>query len=164
VFRDGEIDERLALPLEVEQVTVAAVAHDPSLGLGHDRLAVGVKQVINGGPFYFGAVRDHGRAGDAAPVVFVGIREIVATVDARQTPVDTGLMLVVAGTVFREHAFAIGRNDGVQVGAKIGTGVLREDRRGDAVAEDRERLRGGVLTERERAGRDARNGSNEGEE
>ena len=85
-FRDGHIDETLALPLEIEQVAIAAVAHGPRLRLGHDRLAGVVEHAVDGGPLHHVAVIGEDLAGDAAPVAVGGIVKIVAAVDAGQAP------------------------------------------------------------------------------
>ena len=108
IFRDGEIDETLAPPFEIKQVAVATVAHGPRLRLGHDRLPGAVEEMVNSGPFDFAALRDDRLAGDAAPVAVVGVVEIVSAVDAREAPVDAGLVLVVIGAKFGEDALAVG--------------------------------------------------------
>ena len=152
IFRDGNIDETLAFPFKIEKVTVTAVAHGPGLCLRHDRLAGGVEHMVEGGPFHRAAVLGEDFAGYAAPVAIGGIVEIVAAVDAREAPVDAGLVLVVAGAELGEHALPVGRNDRVQVGAKIGFRVLREDGCDDVVTIHGDRVRAGVLAQREVGG------------
>jgi hypothetical protein len=58
----------------------------------------------------------------------------------------------MAGAEFGEHALAVWRDDGVQIGAEIGFRVLREDGFDDVVTIHGDRVRAGVLTQREVGG------------
>ena len=149
VFADGEIDEGLAGPLEFEDVALDFVVERPELGLGHDRFAGLVEEVVGGGPFNLRALRDDGGAGDAAPVTVAGVVEIVAAVEAGETPVEAGLVFVMAGAELGEDAFAVGGFDRVDVGPEIGAGVLREDGLLFAGAEDGDGFGDGVFAEGE---------------
>ena len=72
------------------------------------------------------------------------------------------LVLVVAGAELGKHALTVGRDDGVQIGAEIGFRVLREDGFGDVVTIHGDRVRAGVLTQREVCG--VGGGQGDGEE
>ena len=50
--------------------------------------------------------------------------KIIATVDARIAPIDTGLVFVMARAVFCQYAFSIGSLNWVQVRPKISLGIL----------------------------------------
>ena len=79
--------------------------------------------------------------------------EVVASVDTREAPVDTGLVLVMARAVLGEDTAAVGRGDRMQVGTPIGLRVLRDDRRGRPGPIHRDRSRGSVLPDRQRSSR-----------
>lgn len=55
--------------------------------------------------------------------------EIVAAVELCRFPVEAGLVLVMVRAELGEHALAIGRDNGVEVGAEIRARVLGENRR-----------------------------------
>ena len=121
----GEIDEALALPFQIEQITVTVIAHRPHLRLGHDRFARCIEQMINRAPLHGITLSDKRRTGNLAPVAFAGILEIVATIDLLQTPENSGLKLLIVRAIRRQNAPAVGSDDRVNVGAKIRTRILR---------------------------------------
>ena len=50
--------------------------------------------------------------------------KVVPTVDPSESPVESRLVPMMTRTKFSEHAFAVGRSDGVQVWPKITAGHL----------------------------------------
>ena len=103
--------------------------------------------MVGGRPLDLGPGGNDRGAGETAPESGAGIVKETAVVDFCQTPVETGLMLVMTGAEFGEDAFAVGRNDRVKVGAKFGTGVLSEDGLLLALAENGDGFGDGVLAQ-----------------
>ncbi len=85
--------------------------------------------------------------------------EIVATVDSRKSPVQPRLVLVVPRTVFSQNTLAIGRDDWVDIRAKIRPGVLREDGAVAVVMKNGNRARVLVVLDAEWSGLGSRRSS-----
>ena len=53
--------------------------------------------------------------------------EVVAAIDASESPIEASLVFVMAGTEFSEFTFSIGGDNGVKVGASGGASDLGEN-------------------------------------
>ena len=95
VLADRYVDASLAAPLEIEKESPAIFTNRPSLGLREHRVAGGVQQVVNRLPADYVAARLRDRRGDATPIVALPVVEIVAAVEAREAPIESGLMFVM---------------------------------------------------------------------
>ena len=86
-----------------------------------------VEKLVDGLPTHgaIGTLRPYRRR-DASPVCGAGVVKVVPTVQTCEAPVETGLVLVVSGTVLREESFAVRCDDRVQVRAEVLPGVLGE--------------------------------------
>ena len=128
VLADGDVAARFAAPGQVEEEAAVLLAHRPALGLGEDRRAVLVDEVVDRLPAHLVARRlEHGH-GDAAPVVGAAIVEVIAAVQAGESPVEPGLVRMVRGIGLGEDAAAVGRRDRVQVRPPVRRRVLRDHR------------------------------------
>ena len=67
--------------------------------------------------------------------------KVVAAVDPRETPVESGLVFVMPGAVLGEYAFAIGSDDGMKIWTMVRSRVLSQYRRIAAGTMDGDRAR-----------------------
>ncbi len=127
VLADRYVDASIAAPLEIEKKSPAILTNRPSLGLGEHRVAGGVQQVVNRLPADYVAARLRDRGGDATPIVALPVVEIVAAVEAREAPIEAGLMFVMFRAELGEDALAVGRGDRMDVRPRIRRGILGDD-------------------------------------
>jgi len=149
--------EPFALPFQIQQVTIAAIAHRPHLRFRHDGLALGIEQVMHRGPVTDSPSGDEDGTGDLAPKALRRDCENQSTAGLPASTPSKGRSDVCDDPdCIRQHTLAVGRHDRVDVGSKIWTSVLREDRLRDVFAIRRDRVRGIVLAQRERRGLNGR--------
>jgi hypothetical protein len=97
------------------------------LGLGEDGLTLGVEEVVGSLPGDRGAGSLDDFGGIAFPVIALEVVEVVAAIDASESPIKASLVFVVSRAKFSEGALAIGSNDRVEIGARSGASDLGEN-------------------------------------
>ncbi len=145
----GQIHEPFTLPFKLQEITAIAIAHRPHLCLVHHRLALGIEQLINRRPLHHLAFGHEHRARHLAPEARARIVKVVASIHLLQSPVESGLMLVMCWAILGQQALAIRSHNRMEVRPKIRTRILREDCLRVVFAIDRDRVRRIILTQRE---------------
>ena len=138
VLADRHVGSGLSTPFEVEQESALVFAHRPALGLGQDRVLRLVQQVVDRLPANLVSALPGDGDRHSPPVVSLRVVKEVPAVDAREAPVEPGLMLMVFGAEFGDHALPVGCGDRMQVGPRVRPGVLRQDRVAAAGSIDRQ--------------------------
>ena len=121
VFANDHIGKGLSCPNEIQHVVIPVVSNRPGLGLLQDRFAGFIQEVVHRLPLNLpvgsGLGRYHSHR-DTPPMTAFGMVKVVPAIDARESPVQTGLMLVMSRAVLRELSLAVWRDHRVQVGAE----------------------------------------------
>jgi hypothetical protein len=98
------------------------------LGLGEDGLTLGVEEVVGSLPGDRGAGSLDDFGGVAFPVIALEVVEVVAAIDASESPIEASLVFVVSRAKFSEGSLAIGSNYRVEIGSCSGASDLGENR------------------------------------
>ena len=72
-----------------------------------------------------GSLDDFG--GITFPVIALEVVEVVAAIDASESPIEASLVFVVSRAKFSEGALAIGSNNRVEIGSRSGASDLGEN-------------------------------------
>ena len=83
------------------------------MGLGEDGLTLGVEEVVGSLPGDRGAGSLDDFGGITFPVIALEVVEVVAAIDASESPIEASLVFVVSRAKFSEGALAIGSNNRV---------------------------------------------------
>jgi|TARA_B100001059_G_C17752011_1_gene537720 hypothetical protein len=97
------------------------------LGLGEDGLTLGVEEVVGSLPGDRGAGSLDDFGGITFPVIALEVVEVVAAIDASESPIEASLVFVVSRAKFSEGALAIGSNNRVEIGSRSGASDLGEN-------------------------------------
>ena len=90
------------------------------MGLGEDGLTLGVEEVVGSLPGDRGAGSLDDFGGITFPVIALEVVEVVAAIDASESPIEASLVFVVSRAKFSEGALAIGSNNRVEIGSRSG--------------------------------------------
>ena len=97
------------------------------MGLGEDGLTLGVEEVVGSLPGDRGAGSLDDFGGITFPVIALEVVEVVAAIDASESPIEASLVFVVSRAKFSEGALAIGSNNRVEIGSRSGASDLGEN-------------------------------------